>query len=156
MASAATAPTGAISFLVFAQRFQAVAWDARGYGESDDYDGPLSYDDFCDDLVRVLDHFKSDKAHLVGLSWATSSPRISTATIRSASPSLVLADAARVGAGIRSAAREEFLRLRLKPLQEGKSVAEMAPAVARSLMGSSAGRRFRTPGREHVGAARST
>ena len=37
------------------------------------------------------------------------------------------------------AAREEFLRLRLKPLQEGKSVAEMAPAVARSLMGSSAG-----------------
>src|SRR5262245_7941147 len=53
---------------VFAERFHAVAWDARGYGDSDDYDGPLSYDDFCCDLVRVLGHFNADRAHLVGLS----------------------------------------------------------------------------------------
>src|SRR5580658_7217231 len=51
-----------------AARFHAVAWDARGYGLSDDYPGPLSYDDFCHDILRVLDHFGARKAHLVGLS----------------------------------------------------------------------------------------
>ena len=34
--------------------------------------------------------------------------------------------------------REEFLRLRLQPLREGKEPADIAPAVARSLMGASA------------------
>jgi 3-oxoadipate enol-lactonase len=53
---------------VFATRFKAAAWDARGYGESDDYEGALKFDDFTADLLRVLDHFKQHKAHLVGLS----------------------------------------------------------------------------------------
>ncbi len=38
-------------------RTHAVAWDARGYGDSDDYPGPLRYQDFADDLARVIDHF---------------------------------------------------------------------------------------------------
>jgi len=53
---------------IFATRFKAVAWDARGYGDSDDYAGGLRFDDFTADLLRVLDHFKQQKAHLVGLS----------------------------------------------------------------------------------------
>jgi len=53
---------------VFATRFKAAAWDARGYGQSDDYDGPLDFASFTLDLLKVLDHFKAPKAHLVGLS----------------------------------------------------------------------------------------
>jgi 3-oxoadipate enol-lactonase len=53
---------------IFATRFKAAAWDARGYGDSDDYEGNLKFDDFTSDLLRVLDHFKQHKAHLVGLS----------------------------------------------------------------------------------------
>ena len=53
---------------VFATRFRAAAWDARGYGDSDDYAGPLDFASFTQDLLRVLDHFKAQKAHLVGLS----------------------------------------------------------------------------------------
>jgi 3-oxoadipate enol-lactonase len=53
---------------IFATRFKAVAWDARGYGDSDDYQGPLDFASFTQDLLRVLDHFKAAKAHLVGLS----------------------------------------------------------------------------------------
>ena len=53
---------------VFATRFKAVAWDARGYGESDDYEGSLKFEDFSSDVLRVLDHLKQQKAHLVGLS----------------------------------------------------------------------------------------
>ena len=52
----------------FSKRFKAVAWDARGYGDSDDYDGPLQFSVFSEDVLRVLDHFKIEKAHLVGLS----------------------------------------------------------------------------------------
>jgi len=48
--------------------FRTAAWDARGYGDSDDYDGPLRFLDFVSDAIRVLDHLQAPKAHLVGLS----------------------------------------------------------------------------------------
>jgi len=49
--------------------FRATAWDARGYGDSEDYDAPLAFDeDFSADVLRVLDHFGEKKLHLVGLS----------------------------------------------------------------------------------------
>jgi 3-oxoadipate enol-lactonase len=49
--------------------FKATAWDARGYGDSDDYEGPLRFDaDFSADVLRVLEHFGEKKLHLVGLS----------------------------------------------------------------------------------------
>ena len=48
--------------------FLACAWDARGYGDSDDYAGPLRFADFRNDVLRVLDHFAAPAAHLVGLS----------------------------------------------------------------------------------------
>ncbi len=124
----------------FAARFHAVAWDARGYGLSDDYDGPLTYRDFCDDLLRVLDHFKADKAHLVGLSMGASIIQDFYAQHPHRVASMVLADT-RPGfeAAFDPVAREEFLRLRLHPLREGKEPADIAPAVARSLMDPSAG-----------------
>ena len=49
--------------------FKAVAWDARGYGQSDDYDGPLNFrDHLVGDVLRVAEHFGAKKFHLVGLS----------------------------------------------------------------------------------------
>lgn len=82
-----------ISF--FSKHYTAAAWDARGYGESDDYDGPLRFDDFSLDLLRVLDHFGETKAHLVGLSmggriarnFALQHPdRVRTLTLANTSP----------------------------------------------------------------------
>ena len=53
----------------FSRHFRAAAWDARGYGDSDDYDGPLQFDQhFSADVVRIADHFGAKKMHLVGLS----------------------------------------------------------------------------------------
>ena len=49
--------------------FQAAAWDARGYGDSDDYPGALNFrDHFVGDVLRVAEHFGARKFHLVGLS----------------------------------------------------------------------------------------
>lgn len=53
----------------FARHFRAAAWDARGYGDSEDYEGALQFDQhFTADVLRVADHFRADKMHLVGLS----------------------------------------------------------------------------------------
>ena len=49
--------------------FKAAAWDARGYGDSDDYEGSLNFrDHFVGDVLRVAEHFSAKKFHLVGLS----------------------------------------------------------------------------------------
>ena len=50
------------------QGFTAAAWDARGYGESDDYEGALQFDHFAGDVMRVAEHLGARKLHLVGLS----------------------------------------------------------------------------------------
>ena len=53
---------------VFSAQYRAAAWDARGYGDSDDYPGPLDFTVFSADLLRVLEHFGAQMVHLVGLS----------------------------------------------------------------------------------------
>jgi 3-oxoadipate enol-lactonase len=52
---------------LFSQRYLAVAVDARGFGESDDYDGWLVFDDLIGDVLRVARHFKAERMHIVGL-----------------------------------------------------------------------------------------
>ena len=52
----------------FSRRFKAAAWDARGYGDSDDYEGALQFEYLTGDVMRVAEHFKARKLHLVGLS----------------------------------------------------------------------------------------
>jgi len=120
---------------VFARDFHAVAWDARGYGDSDDYEGPLDFGNFADDLCRVLDHFDVTRAHLVGLSmggmialdFATRyADRVATLTLCDSLPGFT---------HLSEAQRAEFIRLRQEPLLAGKEPSDMAPAVARSLLG---------------------
>lgn len=118
--------------------FGVAAWDARGYGDSDDYDGPLDFADFSADLLRVLDHLQVERAHLCGLSmggrilldFAGRHPeRIATLTLCDTQPGL---------AHMSEEKRREFIRLRQEPLRAGQRPADMAPAVARTLIGPAA------------------
>ena len=52
----------------FSAGFCAVAWDARGYGASDNPPHALRFGDYADDLARLLDHLDAERAHMVGLS----------------------------------------------------------------------------------------
>jgi pimeloyl-ACP methyl ester carboxylesterase len=52
----------------FSRDFTAAAWDARGYGDSEDYEGPLDFRDFSADLLRLVNFLKVEKAHVIGLS----------------------------------------------------------------------------------------
>ena len=122
----------------FGDKFHAVSWDARGYAASDDYAGALDFADFARDLLRVLDHFHVAKAHLVGLSMggliafdfhATHPERVATLTICDSMPGMT---------GLNAEARREFIRIRQEPLLSGKEPRDIAPVVAKTLVGKSA------------------
>jgi 3-oxoadipate enol-lactonase len=122
----------------FAPHFHAAAWDARGYGDSDDYEGPLVFSDYADDLARVLAHFGVATAHVVGLSmggriamdFATRHPaRLKT---------LVLCDTHKGFAGWSEEKRRAFIAARKHPLVAGKEPKDIAEPVARSLLAPNA------------------
>jgi 3-oxoadipate enol-lactonase len=118
--------------------FTAAAWDARGYGSSDDYDGPLAFEDFSRDVLRVLDAFGADRAHLVGLSMGGRIALDFAGRHGDRVASLVLADTSAGSAETASPEKvEQFLLARKKPLLEGRTPADIAPSLAPTLVGRS-------------------
>ncbi len=121
-------------------RCRAVSWDARGYGESDDYEGPLDFGDFAADLLRLVDHFGAGRAHLVGLSMGGRIALDFCERHPERVASLVLCDTfPGFDASFSSEARDEFIRNRREPLLRGVSPREMAPEVAKTLVSPSTG-----------------
>ena len=125
---------------VFGARATAVAWDARGYGESDDYEGDATFADWVADTLRIVDHFKVAKAHIVGLSIGGRVAQRFALAHPERLASLVLADTRPETRNERTPEqRAAFYNARAKPILEGKTMTDIAPAVARSLMGRKAG-----------------
>ena len=126
----------------FAPHFHAVAWDARGYGDSDDYAGPLDFADFSRDLLGLLDHFGVEKAHICGLSmggriaqdfYRQYPERVKSLTLVATFPGFKR---------LEEAERQRFIDLRLRPLKEGgKEPKDIAPVVAKTLIGPDADER---------------
>ena len=119
-----------------ADRFHVAAWDARGYGDSDDYEGPLDFADFSADLARVLDEFGASAAHLVGLSMGGIIAQDFYRRHPRRVLSLVLADTRN---RIERHNSDEFLRQREAPLVAGLTPRDIAPKLARGLAGPNAG-----------------
>ena len=117
----------------------AAAWDTRGYGDSDDYDGPLSFTDIANDLARVIDAFAVDKAHIVGTSmggrislefFANHPMRFATLTLVGVHASF---------GSLSPAKQKEFVAARSKPLIEGGlEPADMARGAIDRLVGENA------------------
>jgi pimeloyl-ACP methyl ester carboxylesterase len=116
-------------------RYCAVAWDARGYGASDDSPTPLVFGDFADDLARLLDHLGAARAHIVGLSMggiiaqdfdARFGERVATLTLANTTSGLAHLPRERI---------EHFLTTRLAPLEAGRTTAEMGEALLAELVG---------------------
>jgi 3-oxoadipate enol-lactonase len=122
----------------FGRHFHAASWDARGYGMSDDYEGPLDFHDFARDLARVLDHFGARKAHLIGLSMGGLIAMDFHALFPERVATLTLCDSLPGFGHLSPEQSREFIRLRLEPLIAGKELKDIAPGVARSLIGKSA------------------
>lgn len=121
---------------VCADRFHAIAWDARGYGLSDDYDGPLDFADFSHDLKRLLDHLGLRSAHICGLSMGGRVALDFHSFYQERVASLILCDTfAGYDESFTPAQRQDLVRTRKAPLIEGKEPRDIAPEVARTLIG---------------------
>ena len=128
----------------FAERYRALTWDARGYGQSDDYPGPAALNDFCRDLVQVLDYFNADQAHIIGLSMGGFIAQEFYRNFPERVKSLVLAGTSTGFPAIFDAAWiEDFLRTRCEPLRNGVDIADIAPKIATALVSPMASRAAR-------------
>lgn len=114
--------------------YTGIAWDARGYGESDDYDGSLLFSDFGDDLARLLDHLEIERAHLVGLSMGARILMNFFPRYRERVATLTLCDCFHGFNVLTEDEQRGFLDLREKPLRSGKTFGDLAPALIESLV----------------------
>ena len=122
----------------FGVKFCAVAWDARGYGASDDAPQTLQFRDYADDLARLLDHLGAACAHLVGLSMGGMILQDFYSQYADRVATLSLVDTS-VGFGSASAAvRRDFLARRLEPLERGLTPTDIAPEVVEVLVAKAA------------------
>jgi 3-oxoadipate enol-lactonase len=118
----------------FGDHFLAVAWDARGYNGSEDYDGELDFSDFARDILRVLKFYGRRKLHLVGLSMGGRIAQDFYALFPQHVATLTIVASFTGFQNFSEADRQKFLTLRLKPLvEEGKEPRDIAPVVARTL-----------------------
>jgi len=139
----------------FAPEFTAVAPDTRGYGDSDDYDGPLAFADLAGDVTRVLDHFGAARAHLVGLSLGGRVARDFCLRRPDRVATLVLCNSHAGFDALEPDQVDSFLRSRQGPLLAGKTPREIAPDLARGVLGRSASARARARLLASLGALRS-
>ena len=120
-------------------RYRAIAWDARGYGDSDDYDGDLDFAAFRADLLRLLDHLELDQAHICGLSMGGRIALDFYDHFPQRVASLILADTfPGFDDAFTTEARERFINERRQPLLDGKTVADIAKVLAPALVAKSA------------------
>lgn len=118
-----------------ADGYRAVAWDARGYGGSDDYDGPLDFAEFAVDLLRLLDHLAAPTAHLCGLSMGGRIALDFYERYPERVRSLILADTfPGFDSSFTQEGRERFVQERRQPLVDGRELSDIAPRVAATLV----------------------
>ena len=119
----------------FKSRFTVLCWDARGYGDSEDYDGPLDFSDFGNDLARLLDSVAVAKAHLVGLSMGARILMDFFPRYRDRVATLTLCDCFYgFETALTPAKQAEFIALRQSPLLDGASLEDLAPSLIDSLV----------------------
>ncbi|MDA7579419.1 alpha/beta hydrolase [Alphaproteobacteria bacterium] len=119
----------------FSKNFLTVAWDTRGYGDSDDYNGELNFDNILDDLKKVIDFFKKTRAHIVGLSMGGQIATLFYDKYPNYVKTLTLCDTHFGLSNLSPTEIEKFINLRKEPLLNGKVPKDIAPSVASTLIG---------------------
>ena len=121
---------------ILSKRFLATAWDARGQGDSDNFEGPLKFEDLGADILRVLKHFGAARAHLAGqsLGGLTALDFYQRHPTRVASLTLAGCAGKSLRQTMTDAQLEQWLTLRKRPLIEGKTLRDIAPDVARNVL----------------------
>ena len=123
------------NFPILSKHFLCVAWDTRGYGESDDYEGELSFDEIINDLLRVYKYFDKKKAHIIGLSMGGQIACLFYEKHPDKVQSLVLCDTHFGLGNLEKKEVEKFINSRKKPLLNGLEPKDIALPVTKTLIG---------------------
>jgi 3-oxoadipate enol-lactonase len=140
--------------LGLASDFTCIAWDALGYGDSDDPEPGCEFAHFAEELLGLLNHLSVSRAHLVGLSMGghialdfltRHAERVATVTLASTS--------AGMGA-LSDEARRDFLAKRLDPLLCGVTPTQIAGTMVEILAGRLANEAIRERLRQSLSSIR--
>lgn len=108
-------------------RFRCIAWDMPGYGGSRAIE-PMTFEALADAAAGLLERLDVERAHIVGLSFGGQQALHLALRHAELVDRLVLADtSARFGADGTDA--DDWMRLRLDPLDAGLTPADMAADV---------------------------
>jgi pimeloyl-ACP methyl ester carboxylesterase len=117
--------------------FSHIAWDMPGYGDSAALP-EMTFPALAGAAVRMLDELGVERAHIVGHSMGGMIAQEIAATHQERIASLVLSATSPAFGKPDGDWQREFLAARLKPLDEGKTPADLAPKVVETLMGPDA------------------
>ena len=118
----------------FGPRFTHVAWDMPGYGDS----APLPETTFpalAQAAVRLLDELGVGAAHIVGHSMGGMIAQELVASHPARAASMVLSATSPAFGKPGGDWQRKFLASRLKPLDDGKTPADLAPGIVEALVG---------------------
>jgi pimeloyl-ACP methyl ester carboxylesterase len=109
-----------------AQDYRVIALDNRGHGKSDKPHDPKQYgQQMVEDAVRLLDHRKIQKAHVVGYSMGG----MITAKLLATHPDRLLSATLGGHGGMREGADSTLLDQLAKDLDEGKGIGRLMTAL---------------------------
>ena len=120
------------------------ALDLRGYGNSKPVNQQTRIDDYCNDILKVMQHFDARKLVIVGLSmgsWIATSFAMRHPQLLAG---LVLAGGCTGMSEADADERNQFLQARATPLSQGKTPAEFADDVVSLIAGPTATDEHRT------------
>ncbi len=114
--------------------FRAIAWDAPGYGASPAL-ADLTWPALAQSLARLLDHLALTRAIVVGHSMGGMLAQEFTALHPDRVAALVLAGTSPAFGKADGAWQKSFIAERLAPLDAGRSLADLAPALVAGMIG---------------------
>ena len=117
------------------KKFKTVSLDLRGYGESDDFEGPMNFFDIADDIYKLILYVGKKKCHVIGLSMGAQIALYFYERYPSLTKSLVLCDAPLGFQDFTESERKKFISLRRKPIEDGIDLTTMAMKIAETLIG---------------------
>ena len=125
-----------LNFSILSKHFLCVAWDTRGYGESEDYKGELLFEDIIKDLLSIYKYFDKRKANIIGLSMGGQIACLFYEKYPDKVKSMVLCDTHFGLGNLEEEEIDQFINSRKKPLLEGLQPKDIALPVSKSLVGN--------------------
>lgn len=114
--------------------YRVIAWNMPGYGGSDRLEEP-TFPKLARRLIDFLDALKIDKAHLCGQSIGGMVAMEVAALFPDRVASLVLIGTTSAFGGRDDSFRDQFIAARLKPLDAGMTIAELAESFVPEITG---------------------